>query len=73
VSRVMSQFAKDGLIDLQGVKQVRIADVDRLRQRAIGREAGKSTHRASTAEASVAIVNRRATRVARHCLVEQFA
>ncbi|HEY4038348.1 MAG TPA: helix-turn-helix domain-containing protein [Burkholderiaceae bacterium] len=71
VSRVMSQFAKDGLIDLQGVKQVRIADVERLRQRAIGREAGKPSQRASTAEASRVIVSRPATRVARHCLVEQ--
>jgi CRP/FNR family transcriptional regulator len=73
VSRVMSQFAKDGLIDLQGVKQVRIADVERLRRRAIGREAGKPAQGASTAEASRVIVRRPATTVARQCLVEQFA
>jgi CRP/FNR family transcriptional regulator, anaerobic regulatory protein len=40
VSRVMSQFAKDGLIHLQGVKQIRIADPARLRRLARGQEAG---------------------------------
>jgi len=74
VSRVMSQFAKDGLIDLQGVKQVKIANVERLRQRAIGRETGKPGNRpAPAAEARPVVVHRLAARVARHSLVEQFA
>jgi CRP/FNR family transcriptional regulator len=38
VSRVMSQFTRDGLIDLNGVKQVRIVDPDRLRRLALGQQ-----------------------------------
>jgi CRP/FNR family transcriptional regulator, anaerobic regulatory protein len=82
VSRVISQFAKDGLIDLQGVKQVRIADVDGLRRRAIGREAGRSNRpsghipevrRAATMQRPVTLAQRPATRTPQPAVVEQFA
>jgi CRP/FNR family transcriptional regulator, anaerobic regulatory protein len=81
VSRVMSQFARDGLIDLQGVKQVRIADVDRLRQRAIRREAGRRDERTGGApNARPATAHRSGThsprpvmRIVRQPVVEQFA
>jgi CRP/FNR family transcriptional regulator len=39
VSRVLSQFARDGWIDLFGVKQVRITDREQLRRLAVGRQA----------------------------------
>jgi CRP/FNR family transcriptional regulator len=39
VSRVMSQFARDGLIDFHGAKQIRINDRARLGRLAVGREA----------------------------------
>jgi CRP/FNR family transcriptional regulator, anaerobic regulatory protein len=42
VSRVMSQFAKDGLIGLRGAKEVAITDPVRLRRLAQGQEANRS-------------------------------
>jgi CRP/FNR family transcriptional regulator len=81
VSRVISQFAKDGLIDLQGVKQVRIADVDGLRQRAIRRD-GRSNRPASPIAAvcsapvvrrPASIAQRSAPRVVQQAVEEQFA
>jgi CRP/FNR family transcriptional regulator, anaerobic regulatory protein len=81
VSRVMSQFAKDGLIDLQGVKQVKISDVQRLRQRAVGREAARLNRQPGriSERLSAAVVRRPASvaprptpRIAQQH-VEQFA
>jgi CRP/FNR family transcriptional regulator len=42
VSRVMSQFSRDGLIDLRNVKQIRLADPAKLRRIAAGGEAARA-------------------------------
>jgi len=42
VSRVMSQFLRDGLIDLRNVKQIRLADPGRLRRIAAGTDVAKT-------------------------------
>ena len=73
VSRVMSQFTRDGLIGLSSVKQVRIADPARLRRLAVGRDAVKGEARpVRVPEAAPrAVVRPPVTRVVRE-LVEEF-
>ena len=71
VSRVMSQFAKDGLIALGGAKEVAITDPVRLRQLAIGRDVERSERRASRAHR--ASVGAMAPARPRHSVVEEFA
>ena len=71
VSRVMSQFAKDGLIGLRGAKEVAIADPVRLRRLAVGREADRSERRSSRAPRTG--VGAIAPLPARRSVVEEFA
>jgi CRP/FNR family transcriptional regulator, anaerobic regulatory protein len=74
VSRVMSQFAKDGLIGLRGAKEVAIADLVRLRRLAVGREVDRSDRQpgriAGARRGSVARAP--AARAVRETLVEEF-
>ncbi|HEX4585426.1 MAG TPA: helix-turn-helix domain-containing protein [Burkholderiaceae bacterium] len=53
VSRVLSHFARDGWIDLSGVKQVRITDRAQLRRLAVGREAPKPEKQPARLHAAV--------------------
>jgi CRP/FNR family transcriptional regulator len=56
VSRVLSQFARNGLIDLSSIKQVRITDREKLRCLALGRQAPRperQPERVASARAAV--------------------
>jgi len=74
VSRVMSQFARQGLIDFPGLKRVRIADRERLGRVALGREAAPERGCGPAADARAGgIAQRRATKAVRVPVVEALA
>jgi len=75
VSRVMSQFARDGLIGLRGVKEVAIIDPVRLRRLAVGRETGGSDRQPARGPGARAGAEARrpTTRTVREAVVEVFA
>ena len=75
VSRVMSQFTREGLIALSGVKQVRLTDLARLRQRAVGRDPGRAEPAPVRVAppAPVAAARPPVTRVVREERIEEFA
>jgi CRP/FNR family transcriptional regulator len=75
VSRLMSQFTRDGVIDLTGVKQVKIVDPDRLRRLALGQQ-GDTRDRPQTRDAvgrRRAFVQAPAKTPPREALVAEFA
>ena len=74
VSRLMSQFARQGLIDFPGLKRVRIADRERLGRVALGRETAPDRGCGPAADARAGgIAQRRATKAVRVPVVEAFA
>jgi len=71
----MSQFTRDGVIDLTGVKQVKIVDPDRLRRLALGQQ-GDTRDRPQTCDAvgrRRAFVQAPAKTPPREALVAEFA
>jgi CRP/FNR family transcriptional regulator len=73
VSRVMSQFTRDGLIALSGVKQVRLTDLARLRQRAVGRDVGRAEPAPVRVAPAAPVARPPVTRVVREERIEEFA
>jgi CRP/FNR family transcriptional regulator len=75
VSRVMSQFAKDGLIGLRGAKEVAITDPVRLRRLAVGRDVDRSERQRGRMAAAGrgSVPQAPATRAVREAVVDEFA